>query len=419
MQLGWPYPQRRKLIDESLNASPSRSQEIEFQNRRTSLPILTVDIDFPKYRLNNGRTFDLQADHLARHPELNRDYFERDPELDVAQSVQHELLKQVLGGKNLFEYFTKHEQEEPLIIDNDGLVVNGNRRLCAMRELLSSDSERYSNFRHVDCAILPPASSEDIDELEARLQIHPDIKEPYSWTSKILMYQRRKEAHGYGEDKLAQIYEIPVTDIQELSKMFVSAQAYLNSRGKQGQIHSVSDDEFAFRQISRGREKLVSAADKELFENAAYCLIDHHTDVGGRVYEKIPQMVKSFNRIKKDLTDQFANQVSARKEVKSFASLGEILVGNDPVLEAVSDSKNSLAIKEIIVDVIEADRTIRREDKKRNAAAYLIGDASKQLEEAASRLNELGVSKLSSMSLDLDSIERSIEVIRKWLRENS
>jgi len=176
MKYGWTYPDRKKHIEDCLKTS-TRTQEIDFQNRpRTARPILTLDIEFPKYRLSNGRTYDLQAEYLAKNPQLKTDYFTKDPEFEEAQKVQHKLLAELI--KNLFEYFAKHKQDEPLILDHEGFVVNGNRRLCAMRELINQDADKYAHFRTIDFLILPPGTEEDIDELEARLQEHPDIKDP-------------------------------------------------------------------------------------------------------------------------------------------------------------------------------------------------------------------------------------------------
>lgn len=106
-------------------------------------------------------------------------FFERDLESIEALEIQHDLLKQMLKknpNADLREFFVDNIQEEPLILSHLGFVINGNRRLCAMREVREkkhkdSNRELYDRFQYIDVIILPPCDEKDIDELEAQLQI--------------------------------------------------------------------------------------------------------------------------------------------------------------------------------------------------------------------------------------------------------
>ena len=157
MKLGLPYPLRRKTIDDLISSEPKRTMEIDFKNvKNMIIPIVTLSIELPKYRLANGRTYDLQIEYLAKNTSLPNDFFEKDPELESVQSVQHGLLKKLVGKKkDLLEYFSEHEQGETLILNQDGFVINGNRRLCAMRELLLKDPVKYKHYEQITYRSIP------------------------------------------------------------------------------------------------------------------------------------------------------------------------------------------------------------------------------------------------------------------------
>src|ERR1700739_21780 len=105
MILGWPYPKRLKLVEELLAKPNSKTQGLRFQGQLQYFPIHRVSIDFPKYRLKNGRTAAAQIEYLAIHPEVDRDIFTKDPELEKAQEIQHGLLKGMVNEEGLYNYF--------------------------------------------------------------------------------------------------------------------------------------------------------------------------------------------------------------------------------------------------------------------------------------------------------------------------
>jgi len=156
--LGWALP-KRKMYLEKLVATQGRESKyswpLKFRNRQESFPVYIVSLELPKYRLENGRTQASQEDYLAKHPNLPPDFFRQDKESDHAQRIQHELLYEMLEKNNLKTYFKDidNKQTEPLILSHEGYVVNGNRRLCAMRTLYAEKKERYGHFANIDVVI--------------------------------------------------------------------------------------------------------------------------------------------------------------------------------------------------------------------------------------------------------------------------
>ncbi|MES2181955.1 MAG: hypothetical protein V4493_07630, partial [Pseudomonadota bacterium] len=361
LQFGWPYPKRKELLEKLANSTSVRTQLVpSFQGKNDYYKVFSVSIDLPKYRLGNGRTYAAQAEYLATHPSAPKDLFEKDLESDEAQMIQHELLKKMLGKneKDLIDYFKDTEQTDALILTHDGFVVNGNRRLCSMRELLATDADTYKRFEHIDIVILPPADEKDIDELEATLQISPDIKEEYTWYARGLKYKKKRFLHGYTVAQLARIDKVEDNEVEDLIDLLSYADAYLADRGWPDEYHRLEQTKYAFMELRKSREKhFKSVPEKNCFEKLAYCLIDDSAN-GGRLYETIPSAAKYFDAFVTRLRDDFdlkPKPIATKAGFSDlFGELEESTLGD--VLETLSDPSKYTQIRDIAMDVVTAEK---------------------------------------------------------------
>jgi hypothetical protein len=176
---GQPLAVREKELAELAKTKAERTYPVRFQHKQQHLAWHRVRIELPKYRIANGRTRAAQQDYIATNS-LPAKFFDLSKtEDDQVQKAQHAVLLEMIRNSNpdkdLLKFFKKNEQDEPLILDRKGFVVNGNRRLCALRELLAADPKAFQRYVHVDVVVLPACSPKDIDELEAQLQVQEDI----------------------------------------------------------------------------------------------------------------------------------------------------------------------------------------------------------------------------------------------------
>ncbi len=412
MQLGYPYPKRTAHLKNLYGVPAKRTYDVRFQGKLQTFSIHNVPIELPKYRLNNGRTLAAQAQYLAKHPDLPHDFFKKDLELEAAQNAQHEILGKMLHEKNLLDFFRKNEQEQPLILSHDGFVVNGNRRLCAMRALLAEDRGEFKRFESLDIVILPPATEEEIDDLEAELQIHQDIKADYAWTARAFLYKWRKIEHNYTDEDIARRYKLGKGEVREWIQMLEFADRYLESRDKPGQYEEVEADEYAFRQLCKNRSKLFKTeGQRNVFEQISYCLIDDPE--GGRLYEKIPSAGKYFDKIVARLREELKLQPLAVKSADGDL-LGGLPDEVSDVLVAVEDEKNSTKIREIVIDIVEGEIAREKEQKRTDFVLAQVRKASTALIEALNGITES--TDKTGIANQLDSISKSVEQLRKWLR---
>lgn len=415
---GWPLPKRKQLF-EDLKAGSAHSRQLEFMGKLWALPVLRVPIHAPKYRLLNGRTASAQEEWLAKHPDKPEDFFTKDPESDEVQKVQHELLEKLIKGAGLLPYFKEAEnkQKEPIILDCNGFVINGNRRLCAWRNLYKEDKSKYGHLSHVDVIVLPPADEKAIDKLEGELQVEPDIRDDYTWDSLANMMKIRQKLHGLDTKSLADFYKKRESDVKELLDMLDYAAAYLEKRGKAHQWSEVSDKEYAFRQMVKRREGFGDAGQKKLFEEIAYVLIDDPE--GGRLYEAIPDAHKYFDKIRKGLLDVFPVTASGDGGGLDILGGGTVTSVDVPLAQEISkDEETRKKASAIIRDLIEYLKLL---DKENKSSDFLLIQLQK-----ANGLVQNGItgglrpeSKKAGVEEQIKAIEKGLAEIREWLAKNA
>lgn len=168
----------REVVIAELAANSNKTEPFyEYQSRAHDLPIVHAPIGIPIYRMANFRTRTAQQAYIRREGKP-ADYFSIGEENEAAQQRQHEfLLKFANEGRKgsitpIIDVLKGERQRQPILITRRGVVVNGNRRLAAMRSLYDEDSNLYREFSTVKCQVLPATATEkEIVEVEVRLQM--------------------------------------------------------------------------------------------------------------------------------------------------------------------------------------------------------------------------------------------------------
>jgi hypothetical protein len=385
-RLGWPRPARVHEFAQLLQ-QPQASRaghRFEFQGRLQILSVLTVPIDLPKYRLENGRTCSLQTEYLAVTPTARPDLFTGDPEMEDAQEVQHQLLVSLADVSNLRDFFAEPSQKqvEPLILDEDGFVVNGNRRLATWRELLQSDPGVYGHFRNIEVVVLPHCDPRDIDRLEARLQIAKEIRADYTWDALASMMRRHQERNGMSHAELAELYDMPEADVRETLDMLSYAEEYLQSRGKPRKWSEVSGDKYAFSTLVSSRERVSGVGKKELLKQSVFTLIDNPDQAGGRLYAAVKDIAEHIDVVHDRLQSHFNVAVPA-----PVAGVADLFGGVSPAAGPETSDVRAIALaahiqqptnaeqaRQVIVDAIESQRQLRKDAR---TASFLLTSCSK------------------------------------------
>jgi hypothetical protein len=158
-----------------------RTIEINFRTRKILLPVVTVTPNVLLLNHNNSRLFAQLVDHSQK------DEVYRDPSSIEAQDVLTQLLRATDKFKDLKEQLRTLEQQQPGLVTRDGLLINGNTRTVALREL---------GVAGIDVAVLPAdTNSSDLLEIEMSLQMTRLIHQNYTFTNELMLMDRYVKAN--------------------------------------------------------------------------------------------------------------------------------------------------------------------------------------------------------------------------------
>lgn len=228
---------RSILLAELVESHTGPFHHVPFREGYIDALIVSVNDDVLIYRANNGRLIsELVA--LGASREQSND--------QAQQQLLHDLLLEKARHPDgpIYAELERHgKQTEPLLIAADGVVINGNRRLAAMRELRAADPQAFSDFAKVSVAILPnDLSSTDLEYIEAALQLAPELKLDYSWINRRLKLRDHVERLGLGEEAIIAAYRFDDASAidRELAELVV-AETFLRYCGEPGNYGLIQD----------------------------------------------------------------------------------------------------------------------------------------------------------------------------------
>lgn len=425
MRYGYSLPERLQKFNELFSnkqANTITKYDIPTVNGNELHEVFHVSVELPKYRLDNTRTLALQEQYIYSH-DLSEDFF-NEVESDQVQEIQHSLLKTLIRStdkeKDLIKYFSDQTQTEPLILTHDGFVISGNRRLCAFRELLEEDYERFKRFSQVRVVILPNLDADKIDQIEDFLEQQVDIKEPFTWVNRAMGYRRRMQKYNYSDQRLADITGVKRSQINSLIEKLEMADRYLESIGKPKDYNQVDKDEYAFDKIVGCLQKDKGpVARKNAFEKISFLSIKNKGTIADRMYKNIPVIYQSQQLIYNDIAEEFEEEL---EEIKSQQSSNSSLAS----LELFADEATSISklldkpeveekVIEIVSDRIEEYFASERERKKKSSVLQEVIKAHSALITANSFISD--VSSKSGVAEQISNIEKQIAKLKEWINK--
>jgi hypothetical protein len=349
----WPLPERRDYIGKiGQTQNPSETYSLPFPNSFGPMKVYSVSIDFPVYRLGNGRTLASQKEYIAKKGK-DSDFFTRDPESYEALMAQDEILQSMVHEKKLLERFEdlNNVQTEPFLLDENGYIVNGNRRLCAFKILLQKDFKKYDRYNYIKVVFLPHLEKiEEIDKIEAQLQIIQDIKAEYSWTAKAILFKDKLVKYGLSYEYVASLYDLKESDIIEYRDMLEYADEYLISRDKKEQYSGLIKDEYAFRTLVKNRKKVKDLDEQKIFKEIVFKMIDNSREAGERIYKRISDVQKNLPELTSSLKEHYKIKSEPFSEKIEIAKNSDLLT---PIYKSHKDNPE----KKTIYEELEKDTT--------------------------------------------------------------
>ncbi|HWY15157.1 MAG TPA: hypothetical protein VNX86_08505 [Rhizomicrobium sp.] len=434
-----PLHEREAYIKTLREHSHDRNKTFDvYETQPVELEVITLPIDVPIYRMNNGRTQTEQIAHLKEKENIPPDFFSSGEENESAQQEQHKILwnfaEDERGVTPITDVLEKEHQREPILVTPRGVVVNGNRRLAAMRELFAGDKPtKFPHFANVVCAVLPPLTPNQIMEIEVRLQMRPETRLTYGWVNECLMVERLINS-GKDEKQVALLMRERPKDITAALAALNEANIYL-----QDWLHApndyrrVKDDEqffYDFPARLRGKEGLLLEASRRI----GWLLVERSGQLGRRVYsynrmfgDRAPEvLLKLADRIDvsmggaepSDTTQASGDELDIDLgETPSSASLYE------PLLRAIDnkDRRDEIfgELRDVCETLIAGDRTV----EEGKLALDTIHQANRLLGEVdftkAVQSTHAGIGKqLEAILHRATELKQKIELIMKAVSKN-
>lgn len=418
---GYPNVQRIMAVTEAVkNSQTGEKYQIEYRGKYLPLPVIEVPIEMLVYRIENIRTKSLQKQWLAQHRDQPKDLFTSDPFSIEAQETQHQVLKLLIDKENLLKSFKdndKLQQTEPLICSNDGIVVNGNRRLCAWRELYYNYKSKYAHFQTVRVAVLPDNDPQGIYDLEVALQIRSDMKAEYVWHAIAADYQEKFDL-GMDIGVLAAKQNKKPEDISTYIECYNYAAQYLESIGYPDEWERVDKQEYAFKQIVVGRKNISNPGDKELFQEITKAMLQSPTVVGDRLYKQIPKVVSGLAVIAPKLQEVFGITVQESTDddltLLTGGDTGSDNTTNSQIAAGIRMASDPTLVAKTVKSVLEATDELEKEKKKKSFIFDQVMKAATLLTNAVSNLDDAMAKE--GVGKQLDNIEGACTVLRDWIK---
>lgn len=397
---------RKVKINTEIDLS-NRNELTLFRGKMINCPVIRVPIDLPVYRMRNGRTQVEQSAYIQDN-NLAVDYFLNGEENTSVQRAQHKLLlklSQDNKGNIYNELAHVRSQRFTLLLSCDGVIVNGNRRLSAMRDMYLRDPSAYSEFSHIDSVVLPPEATEsDIEMIETELQLAPETKLEYGWIERRLKLRHQLEHIGIPREIIKKLYRFKReedinVELQQLTLAEEYLETYLN---KLGAYREVSKNEQLFKDLQKALNGK-TGEEVEIRRLLGFLLAKESRNLGDRAYGYRDIFGSKFD----DVVERFAKEEGIELNQNNPDQTSQTEDEDDPLSGLViHETSKFYEVKEVFKDTSKSNETVEKiarileSVKHENREENLRQLALKNSQEALRLLNDIDLSSSDSSTHD-------------------
>ena len=399
---------RKKIIKENLTKKLSHREPKKIKNKWVACPIIMMDIDVPIYHLNNGRTRDAQRSYVKMNNHKDN-YFEKGLENNQQQRIQHKILYELSQDSTAnihreLKTSIKFREDAPLLIDSNGMLINGNRRMAAIRELYKSDVKKYDDFKRIPCAVIEQfLDDKTIKEIENFLQVIKENKQDYNWISLCMEIQDEKKRLGLENKQIAVNMGKNESEIERFFNLITVIDNCLeNDHKTPGNYSVITSQEQLWKNTEERVNKTKNKGEKDLIYKIGRMISVNSGKFGDRDY-KIASVLQKKNNLKQvldHLTKRYSSIKIEKKKEKDE---------NDP-LSGLRRDAISNAVDASIVNQIP----VRAEQKQRD---ILLG-AIETLEQRGNDKASVNYSEAALLKIETMNSLMFPEKYRKEIKNN-
>lgn len=376
-----------------------------WRGKELVLRIFNIDSDFLMYRIDNSRTIRQQLKYLRNHPDLKDDFFS-DPESMLVQKAQEEILLDMikLSGSDFTDDLRQRGQEDAAIVTFDGYIVNGNRRVAALRSI---------NSQHISVVVLPEDTlKKDIFELEQELQLSREFREDYHWINELKNISIGRRTWNFSEEHLAKRLRLKSGDVRAKLRMMDLVESFLNWKGLRGayDYEKLDDAEEIFFQLEKATRQpkyLNDVLRRQQLEFAVFNLVEERPKEG-RLYVHVMALIKNFDQIYENMKNKKTPDNTSGQEPSDMNSgndgteiLKSLGTGTPEIIDVFGSVEKAPELAEELFDTILSEKSKNQEQKDSEATYEAVSGALRDLQ---SSVIDDKTKKLESIKSKLDSI---------------
>lgn len=328
----------RSLVEQRLAAALNEHGArvtVEWRGEQRHLHVVSMPVEMLYY---NPDTHRIRAQRTL-DPERNR-VLDEDPWGEAAQTYLHDLLRRSPANPaqtdpdyvQLMDELDDFGQRDPGVISRDGILVDGNTRCAALRDL---------GIKDIRVGVLPEDTSRrDINNVELSVQLRRDKRREYSYINRLIAIEE-EISNGRREEDVARDFNIKRKTLQHDRRTFkMINEAIERSRSYDGtslRLIDFEDHQEKLRELQRDVSKLA-----ETDKDAARQLMESRLSMVILNYPKTTVRVAEADFHQRYLKDRLPPELrSQAKESESVAIPG---LSGVKVTEGTADSSASRSL---------------------------------------------------------------------------
>jgi hypothetical protein len=240
--------QERVELLRSRSKSASKERLSQWPREDKMLPVVELDVTWVRFSILNHRT---TGERLKMCRDRNDPHlFDGDPMGTIAQQAQYELLRSHRGFDNLKTDLRERGQQEHSVVTAEGVLINGNRRTVALRDLFLLDN--FQKARYVRCLILPEdATADEIRLLETELQVSERFEEEYSWINRGFLIRELLNENRNNFEAVAKLMRMTPKTVQDEFRKFCQIDQLVALSGGTYMHIDFEPNESAFEELAK------------------------------------------------------------------------------------------------------------------------------------------------------------------------
>ncbi|MFD8422337.1 transcriptional regulator [Streptomyces sp. NPDC059466] len=426
-----------RLKDLRAGGAVPETLRVEFRGGPIHVEVIDMPVDQLYYnpathRINAQRAYD-----PAQEEALTKDHWS-----DAGQNYLHHLLTAMPSDPHqrdpdfdkLKESLRDHRQNEPGLISREGVLVNGNTRRAALKEL---------GVQYIRVGVLPASCTwDDIRSVELSLQLRPDRRREYSYVNQLMAIEEQI-TRGLPLAAIAKLFHTS-TPALERDTWVLGQLRDLVKRSEHGQarlrLMDFEDAKESFAELYRTyvkeKDRNKEAADTLLEYRLAAIVLDFaKTDIrkirtdfrekylerylpegSTMVAQEAPKTV-SIPGLNRSVPAPSSETAGARALtdalLRAKATQKSVSATTAEELTAANNSVSSL--RDVFEDSIQDAHKVDRERKKRLAAPDRVSAAVKELQQC---VTDLALAR-GNNSLDEGAFDDALLTLRQALTKVS